>query len=433
MAARPTIRDIARAAGVHHGTVSRVLDHHPGLLARGAYGSVDDPFTHQERRRRMMIRARWILGRALLMLLMTAPWSMACSVPVFRYALERWPPSDYELWLFHQGPLSEAQRRLADELDREVLLGGAQTNIHIQWADVSGALSPEAAKAWAGQQASGFPHATLLFPPHGSASGIAHAGPADAGVLRALLHSPRRQEVVERLLGGDSAVWLFIESGDPAIDRPAFERLSATLEQMAQELEPPEPDPTDDDVRLADGGTPLKISFPVLRISRSDAAEQGLVALLTAAFTPTPPAARPFTVAISGQGRAIAMLSGDEIDSGGIIAWCEFIAGPCSCQVKAELPGSDLLMRADWSQLKDGRWVEGPEVPNVAVVNDLAGAAKPPTKSTPSPSHAASAPAAVPATTAADPVSGGLTLLIAAAAVLLAGASAWLILRRHGN
>jgi hypothetical protein len=377
-----------------------------------------------------------ILARVLLVLLMAVPGLLACSVPVFRYALERWPPSDYQLWLFHQGPMSEAQRRLADELDREVLSGGMRTNVRIQWADVGGALSPDAAKAWDGQQASGFPHATLLFAPHGSASGVAYAGPADATLLRGLLHSPRRQEVVERLLGGDSAVWLFIESGDPTLDLPALERLTATLNQMAQELKLPEHDPADGDVRLAESDTPLKISFPVLRISRSDAAEEGLVSLLTAAFAPAPPAGQPFTVAISGQGRAIAMLSGDEIDPGYIGAWCEFIAGPCSCQVKAELPGSDLVMRADWSQLKDGRRVEEPEVPNVAVVSDLTGAGRSPGKAVAPPTippgrRASAAP--TPATPAGDPLVGGVALLAAAAAVLLVGASVWLILRRRGG
>ncbi|MBA3699813.1 MAG: hypothetical protein H0W78_13275 [Planctomycetes bacterium] len=374
---------------------------------------------------------------ALLLMLFTPAW--CCSVPVFRYALERWPPSTYELWLFHQGPLTAAQQLLADDLDREVLQGGAQANIQIQWADVSGALSPAAANAWNGQQAASFLHATLLFAPHGSANGVAYAGPADATVLRGLIHSPRRQEVVERLLGGDSAVWLFIDSGVPAVDDQAFERLTATLNQMAQELKLPEPDPADGDVRLADHDTPLKISFPVVRISRSDAAEQGLVTLLTNAFSPAPPAAQPFTVAISGQGRAIAMLSGDEIDPGYISAWCEFIAGPCSCQVKAELPGSDLLMRADWSQLKDGRRVEEPEVPNIAALNHLQTPKKPPvapragqpspTTST-TPANALQTPASIPS---APPLLGSVALLAGAAFVLLAGLSVWFLLRRRGE
>lgn len=378
---------------------------------------------------------------ALALLLMLCAPAWCCSVPVFRYALERWPPSTYELWVFHQGPLSAVHQQLASELDREVVVGSAQANLHIQWVDVNGALSPEAAKAWADQQATtSFPHATLLFAPHGSASGVAYAGPVDATVLRGLIHSPRRQEVVERLLGGDSAVWLFVDSGVPAVDDPAFARLTATLTQMAKELKLPEPDPTDGDVRLAAGDSPLTISFPVVRISRSDAAEQGLVALLTGAFTPAPPATQPFTVAITGQGRAIAMLSGDEIDPGYIGAWCEFIAGPCSCQVKAELPGSDLLMRADWSQLKDGRRVEEPEVPNIAALNDLRTPNKPPvappTRPSPPTTNVTDSAPEIPGPAGSPPAPvllGGVAVLAGAAVVLLAGLSVWLLLRRRGE
>ena len=399
-----------------------------------------------------MFAVRQRLGHTLLILLLTVAQAAACSVPVFRYALERWPPSNYQVWVFHQGPLDDAQRKLADELDQLIVQGGLPTNVEIQWADVSGTLSPAAAKAWAEQKPATFPHATVLFAPHGAATGVAYAGPAELETLRGLLHSPIRQAVAERLLGGDSAVWLLVESGTPAVDERAFTLLSATLSQRAMDLKLPEPDPKDGDVRLAGGASPLTISFPILRVSRANAAERGLIHLLTAAFTPAPPADQPFTVAISGQGRVIALLSGDEIDAGYISAWCEFIAGPCSCQVKAELPGSDLLVRADWSQLKDGRRVEQPEVPNVAVINDLR---TPKKKSVPPPSlpHSTTAatshePPSAPTTPAAGlatatPASasslpersflGSLTLMAGGALTLLVGLSIWLLLRQRGQ
>jgi len=381
-----------------------------------------------------IIRQR--LGSLLLVLLLTAAQAAACSVPVFRYALERWPPSNYQVWVFHQGPLDEAQRKLADELDQLIVQGGLPTNVEIQWADVSGTLSPAAAKAWAEQKPATFPHATVLFAPHGAATGVAYAGPAELETLRGLLHSPIRQAVAERLLSGDSAVWLLVESGTPAVDERAFTLLSATLSQMAMELKLPEPDPKDGDVRLADDATPLTISFPILRVSRADAAERGLIHLLTAAFKPAPPADQPFTVAISGQGRVIALLSGDEIDAGYISAWCEFIAGPCSCQVKAELPGSDLLVRADWSQLKDGRRIEEPEVPNVAVVDALRTPKQtvvaPPARPHTTTDHATTIPATAKALPE-DSMLGNLLLVAGGILTLLVGLSIWLLLRQRGK
>lgn len=375
---------------------------------------------------------RWPLI-ALLLLLTSPVWS--CSVPVFRYALERWAPSDYELWIFHHGALDAEQQRLAQDLDRLLIEGPAHANVQVRWADVAGTLSPAAAKAWAGRQGAALPHAVLRFAPHGAAQGDALAGPLDLARIRTWLRSPVRGEVVGRLLDGDSAVWLFVESGDAARDAKAFAVLERTLTQMAQDLKLPEPDPNDNDVRLAERDTPLRISFPVVRVSRQDPVEAGLLDLLSSMSTPAPSAGQPLAVAIAGQGRVIAMLGGDEIDAGYISAWCEFIAGPCSCQVKAELPGSDLLMLADWTQLKDGRRVEEPEVPNVAEVGALTGrdaarAVHAPGK--PSTLPAPSAPAVITPEPAGSSLLGRLSVVAGAVIVLLGGLT-WLVLRRRGG
>ena len=53
-----------------------------------------------------------MLGRCLLVtgLLILAPAvGQACSIPVFRYALERWQPSPYDVLIFHRGPLEFAK------------------------------------------------------------------------------------------------------------------------------------------------------------------------------------------------------------------------------------------------------------------------------------------------------------------------------------
>src|SRR6187399_460236 len=48
--------------------------------------------------------------------------ALACNVPVFRFALERWRPDAYRLTLLHRGPLTDAQREmirpLADAQDK---------------------------------------------------------------------------------------------------------------------------------------------------------------------------------------------------------------------------------------------------------------------------------------------------------------------------
>ena len=39
---------------------------------------------------------------------MMPAFAHACQIPVFRYALERWQATPYEVVIFHRGPLSPA-------------------------------------------------------------------------------------------------------------------------------------------------------------------------------------------------------------------------------------------------------------------------------------------------------------------------------------
>src|SRR6476620_5620041 len=43
--------------------------------------------------------------------------ALACNVPVFRFALERWRPDVYRVTVLHRGPLSEVQRELIRPLE----------------------------------------------------------------------------------------------------------------------------------------------------------------------------------------------------------------------------------------------------------------------------------------------------------------------------
>ena len=56
--------------------------------------------------------------------------SLACSVPVFRYALERWPPDAYQATIFTAGDLNdEAMRTLS-------YLNAAKANLHVTVVDL---------------------------------------------------------------------------------------------------------------------------------------------------------------------------------------------------------------------------------------------------------------------------------------------------------
>ncbi len=86
--------------------------------------------------RKIMSTAR--LGRMVLLvgLGLQIP-ALACSVPVFRYALERWPPDTYRYVVFHDGPLTPDQQKWVDQLEQIKMLGYGRPTLLGYTVDVS--------------------------------------------------------------------------------------------------------------------------------------------------------------------------------------------------------------------------------------------------------------------------------------------------------
>ena len=55
----------------------------------------------------------------------------ACSVPVFRYALERWQPDMFQALVLYKGELSEEQKKSLEAFDRSEGKDQALSLIHI--------------------------------------------------------------------------------------------------------------------------------------------------------------------------------------------------------------------------------------------------------------------------------------------------------------
>src|SRR5881394_2582179 len=64
----------------------------------------------------------------------------ACSVPVFRYALERWPADRFLGVLFVDGKLSEGQDEVLASIVRAADAPAAGLNLEVVKVDVSGAI-----------------------------------------------------------------------------------------------------------------------------------------------------------------------------------------------------------------------------------------------------------------------------------------------------
>jgi hypothetical protein len=184
-----------------------------------------------------------------------------------------------------------------------------------------------------------------------------------------LVDSPLRRELRQRLLAGQSAVWLLLESSDAGKDEAAAQTLTAGLEAARRQLKLPEgvmtreeandPKRRRENADILHSDLPLRIEFSMLRLNRQDGQEAALIAMLTHMEPDLGDyAGEPMAFAIFGRGRALEPLIGKGIHANNILEASSYLCGACSCEIKEQNPGIDLLMAADWSPVASREVVE---------------------------------------------------------------------------
>ncbi len=100
---------------------------------------------------------------------------------------------------------------------------------------------------------------------------------------------------------------------------------------------------------IVDGDIPLKIDFSMLEVSREDPAEAVFIAMLLSVeddlhdFSDSPMLFPAF-----GRGRVLEPLIGKGITPDNLLTYCVYLCGACSCEVKDQNPGMDLLLATNW-------------------------------------------------------------------------------------
>ena len=224
-----------------------------------------------------------IRKRALLVLgaLCLAPAiAYACSVPVFRYALEHWQPDPYRLYLYHEHDLTESDQKLSARIAEHREAGA---NIELRTIDLRSPMEDQDRARWEALA----DKSTPLLCTHLPSRAIARQGGLDAPigtapwnekVVQGILSSPVRVEIGERLVAGE-VVWVFLESGNVAEDDALFKVLNQELEQRQNTLKLPAIE-EQDLAELSANPTDLKIRFSSLRVSRTDPVEKWFVDML---------------------------------------------------------------------------------------------------------------------------------------------------------
>jgi len=298
----------------------------------------------------------------LLIFLVVTASPLACQVPVFRYALERWQSDSFRLQLIHRG-----------EAPAELSFEPKHLNLEFESVNLEKITPNERFSIIGLEKLTEYP-AFLIHPPESWGNNEPLVFPGTKSTLESIIDSPLRQRIKDGILEGQSTVWILVEGTDQTANEAIFKLLNDTLLEAQKNIQIPEgviqadqAGKVGEDINLDDvlrSSIPLQISFKIERVNRNDPAEQAFLRILTA--NRHSPSEEPLVVPVFGRGRTPGPLLGSSITAETVTTACEYLCGACSCQVKSGNPGYDLLFQTDWQEkLQSGLVVIDKSLPTI--------------------------------------------------------------------
>lgn len=283
---------------------------------------------------------------SILCLFAFAPRLEACAVPVFRYALERWESDPFQLVVFNAGPLpATLDQRLRDLEPVLTENPGARVNFKVTRVDTTSPVPALWKELWEAEKDHAGPRMVLCTPEWTKGEPALWSGALDDASLETMIDSPKRREIVAHLLKGTAVIWLVVETDDQTKNAALGSLLETESERMVNDIIIPAGIGKDGvDVRSS---LPIEVSFATVKVKQDDPAEAILMRLLTNGEKLVEPTLYP----VFGRARALASMPAKTVNKDLLDETGRFICGACSCQVKAQNPGFDLLVKANWESI----------------------------------------------------------------------------------
>lgn len=292
--------------------------------------------------------------------------ALACSIPVFRYAIEHWQPDPYQVFVYHDQELTAEDHELIGWLREQEALGA---NIEEHLIDMRKPLEPADQARWERLGDVKPPRLVVQLPKRiGDGEAPVSSASWNREELESLVRSPKRSELAERLTRGD-VVWVFLDG----TTKEENDRLYTLLdEQIAVQQETIKLGEIDEADRkdLAGDPTELKVKFSALRLARDEAAEKWFREILLSIepdLRDDELKDQPMVFPVFGRARALYALVGQGINADMIKEAAVFLTEGCQCTVKAENPGVDLLVPVRWDDVIEVSEPEEVDLPLVGL------------------------------------------------------------------
>jgi hypothetical protein len=236
--------------------------------------------------------------------------SLACTTKVSEWVLLNAPAHTYTLVYFHGGQSGGNAKNLNDALIKDI--AGA----NIRFRDVvSDVKDPYYALYYEDR----------LFTKYDQYS-----------QLRNLVSSPLRDRIADEIMKGKLCVMLYLKTGNNEKDQKGLSELKRAVE-----------------------ASPFSAILPVMEINRNDAAEKHFISMLLNVEDDLKAINEPMLFGIFGRFKALEPLVAGGIKEENINLMIEFLTADCSCLIKDNLPGTDILYIDKWDS------------PSTALVNDI--------------------------------------------------------------
>jgi len=237
--------------------------------------------------------------------------SLACTTKVSEWVLLNSVPNQYTLVFYHNSLLSENQKQQNSKISTDI------KDANILFKNVQ---SKEVIK----------PYYALYYQERLFAK---YDSPEE---LYAIANSPLREKIAEQLMSGKLCVMLYLKTDDKEKDTRGLEILKKTITS-----------------------SPFGEIITIVELSRKDLSEKHFISMLLNVESDLSEIKEPMLFGIFGKFKALEPLLSKGITEENINLMIDFLTADCSCLIKDNLPGTDILYTSNW------------ENPAIALVNSI--------------------------------------------------------------
>lgn len=236
--------------------------------------------------------------------------SLACTTKVSEWVLLNAPPHTYTLVYLRGSRPDENAKTVNNSLAKEI----ASANVRFREAE-GNAANPGYSLYYEDRLVAKYNHQSEL---------------------RDLVSSPLRDRIAGEIMKGKLCIMLYLKTGNTEKDQKGLSELKETIE-----------------------ASPFSAIIPLVELNRNDAAEKHFISMLLNVENDLKDLNEPMLFGIFGRFKALEPLVAGGIKGENINLMIEFLTSDCSCLVKDNLPGMDILYVNKWDS------------PATALVNEI--------------------------------------------------------------